>query len=166
MQVTPKRPWQHSWSAKSRFIPSSCWLEDSKKASRDIAWYGQNTVRPESCLTYQRGPGTCANLHQAVFYNLSTSYLLSLLTKRPQASNKNAFKSFTVFCYLVRKFHFFSRQKATQTNKNTLILWHCFLTPPQCKISLWMKTILIKFIFLSSCQSSLFQPFPPHRSSD
>lgn len=44
----------------------------------------------------------------------STSYLLSLLTKRPQVYNKNAFKSFTIFCNLVRKFHFFSRQKNNQ----------------------------------------------------
>lgn len=116
--------------------------------------------------TYQRGPGTCANLHQAVFYHLHTSYLLSLLTKRPQAYTENALKSFTILCYLVRKFYFFSRQKTTKTNANTWILSHCFLTSPWCKIGLRMKTILIQFIFLSSYQSSIFQPFPPHRSSN
>lgn len=125
-------------------------------------------MKPESCLAYQRGPGTCASLHQAVFYSLHTSYLLSLFTKRPQAYKKNAFKSFTVFCYLVRKFHFFSRQKTKHKQMNSLTLFSNISLVQDWSLTFliyWSLKILIQFIFLSSCQSSLFQPFLPHRSS-
>lgn len=151
----------HSSAANCRFILSCCWLEYSKRASRDT-----QTVRlklagakhSEAWVLPYISKGAW-NLQIFTRLCFTISYLLSLLTKRPQAYKKNAFKSFIIFCYLVRKFHF-SRLKTRRTNTNTWILWHCFLTSPQCKIVLWMKTILIQFIFLLA--TLLFsKPFLP-----
>lgn len=63
-------PWMHvgntkttptqGWSAKSRFIPSSRWLEDSKQRAETrrllgLCQQGHNTVRPESSLHIKGG---------------------------------------------------------------------------------------------------------------
>lgn len=118
-----KKATTHSWSVKNRFILSSPWLEDSRKNKQkhntllSSFWQEQNVAKPESCVTYKRGPGAHTSLHQAVFYNLWTSYLPFPFKKKPQACVRNAFKFFTTYCYLARRLHFFTRLKTTQSKQ-------------------------------------------------